>query len=122
MTRTLGMWLALLAMLSLPACGTSATERWVREPLAEEIPEGPRRYSTRVETGRLELTANQETLVRKGSVDRLYIDYEETYSDTTIEQVGLVIASVIGGIVSVGLYFLVWFVFVDEADEATSGE
>lgn len=122
MAQKFGIWLALVAMLLVAGCGTSETKRWVREPLIEEVAEGPRRYEARTETGRLEVTVTQRTLTREGAVDRLYIDFESTYADTTVEQVGFVIASILGGIISVGLYFLVWFLYVDKADEAVSGD
>lgn len=117
--RTLGMPLAFIAamILTLPACGSGPEAYWQREQLVEEEATEPVRYTESVRNGKLNLKVTQETQVRETPVERKYLLFEETYADFNWDDAGLVFFSILGGIVSVGLYFLFAFLVIDPPDD-----
>lgn len=114
----LGLPFALYAclVLTLPAC-SGTEEIWEPQVEVEETPLGPMRFQETPGPGTVRLTATQETRTRETPVQRLIILHEETYADFDWDSFGLVFWSVLGGIATVGLYFLFAFVILDPPDE-----
>jgi hypothetical protein len=117
--RKIGMPLAMMAamILTLPACGGGPEEYWQREQLVEEETLESVKYTETVSAGKLKLKVTQKTQVRETPVERKFLLYEETYADFDWDDAGLVFFSILGGIISVGLYFLVAFVVIDPSDD-----
>lgn len=113
----IGLPLALYAcaVLTLPSCG-GTEEIWEPEIVAEETPLGPMRFQETPAPGQVKLTVTQETRTLETPVERLTLLHEETYGDIDWDSFGLVFWSVLGGIASIGLYFLFAFVIFDETD------
>ena len=111
----LGLTLALLAavVLTLPACGISDSERWDAEVLVEEQPLEELKFAESFTAGKLTLTVTQKTRTRETPVERLTIVHEETYMEFDFDNFGLVFFSILGGVISVGLYFVFAFVVFD---------
>ncbi|MCB9934221.1 MAG: hypothetical protein H6840_00885 [Planctomycetes bacterium] len=118
MSRTLqktGLPLALLAafVLCLPACSGGPEEIWQPETLVQEQPLEGAKFTETLAAGKLVLTATRKVRATETPVERLYLHHTETWSDFDWDSFGLVFWSVLGGIVSVGLYFLFAFVVFD---------
>ena len=67
--------------------------------------------------GKVKLTVTQETQTRETPIERLTLVHEESYADFDWDSFGLVFWSVVGGIASIGLYFLFAFVIFDPSDD-----
>jgi hypothetical protein len=111
--------LALLAalILTLPACSGGAEEIWQPEVLLEEQPLEDVRFRESLTAGKLTLTATRKVRATETPIERLYLHHTETWSDFDWDSFGLVFWSVLGGIISVGLYFLFAFVVFDTTDD-----
>jgi len=121
-SRTLyktGLPLALMAalILTLPACGGGPEEIWQPEVLVEEQPLEDVRFKETFTAGKMSLTATRRVRAKETPIERLHLHYTETWSDFDWDSFGLVFWSVLGGIVSVGLYFLFAFVVFDTTDD-----
>ena len=114
----IGLPLALYAcaVLTLPACG-GTQEVWQPETQVEETPLGPMKFQETPAPGRVKLTVTRETRTRETPAERLTLVHEETSADFDWDSFGLVFWSVLGGIASVGLYFLFAFVIFDSTDD-----
>ena len=108
----LGLLLSFCAamILTLPACAGSQTEQWNAEVLTEVQPLEPAKFKEDMTGGKLTLTMTQKVRAQETPVERLTILHEDSYSDIDWDNVGLVFFSVLGGLVSIGLYFLFGFV------------
>lgn len=117
--RKVGLPLAFMAsmILTLSGCGGGPERYWQPETLVEEEALEPVKYTETVNAGKLTLTVTQKTQVRETPIERQYLLFEESYADFDLDDAGLVFFSVLGGILSIGLYFLVAFVLIDEDDE-----
>jgi len=115
----LGLLLSLCAalILTLPACSGSQMEQWDAEVLSEVQPLEPPKFKEEVTAGKLTLTATQKVRARETPIERLTILHEESYSDIDWDNVGLVVFSILGGIVSIGLYFVFGFVVFKKSDK-----
>ncbi|MBZ0134923.1 MAG: hypothetical protein K8I27_00955 [Planctomycetes bacterium] len=103
------------AILTLPSC-SSVDEVWEPEALVEETHLGPMHFKETAAPGKLNLTVTQKTRTRETPMERLVLVHEETFADFDWDSFGLVFWSVLGGIASVGLYFLFAFVIFDTTD------
>ena len=115
----IGMYPAFMAamILTLPSCGSGPEEYWQQEQLVEEEVLEDVRYDETLSQGKLNLRVTQKTRVEETPVERKYLLFEESYSDFDWDQAGLVFFSILGGIISIGLYFLFAFYVFDETDE-----
>ena len=100
-------------ILTLPACSGGAEELWQTETIVEEKPLEAPRFRETFAAGKLTLTATQKVSARKTPVERLYMVYTDTWSDFDWDSFGLTFFAILGGVLSIGLYFLVAFVLVD---------
>ena len=105
----LGLLLSLCAalILTLPACSGSQMEQWDAEVLSEVQPLEPPKFKEEVTAGKLTLTATQKVRARETPIERLTILHEESYSDIDWDNVGLVVFSILGGIVSIAFWSMV---------------
>jgi hypothetical protein len=113
-----GLPLALCAalILTLPACG-GPEEIWEPETLIEETAVEPIRFSENVTAGKLTLTATQKVSARETPVERLTLVHTDQWTDFDWDTFGLTFFAILGGIVSIGLYFLVAFVVLDPNED-----
>jgi hypothetical protein len=118
--QRIGLPLALCAalVLVLPGCGGGAEELWAADTIVEEQALEPMKFSETVAAGRLQITITQKVHARETPIERLSLVHTETYSDFDWDGFGLVFFSILGGIASIGLYFVFAFaVFPDNDDE-----
>lgn len=117
--RKIGLPLALCAamILTLPACAGGPDEYWQREQLVEEEALEEVKYTESTRQGSLTLKVTQKTRVTETPGERKYLYFEDTYADFDWDDAGLVFFSILGGIISVGLYFLIAFVVIDTDDD-----
>lgn len=115
----LGLPLAFCAalILTLPACSSSEFKRWDPEVIVDEEPVDEAKFIETVTAGKLTLTATRTFRTRETPIERLTLVHEETYSDMDWDNFGLTFFAILGGIVSVGLYFIFAFVVFDETKE-----
>lgn len=104
------------AVLTLPSC-SSVDEVWEPEPQVEVTRLEPMRFKETAAPGKVALTVTQKTRTRETPMERLVLVHEETFADFDWDSFGLVFWSVLGGIASVGLYFLFAFVIFDTTDD-----
>jgi hypothetical protein len=102
-------------VLTLPACG-GVEEIWVPETVVEEEPVEPVRSTETKAGAHTQLTLTRKVRARETAVERLHLRHTESSSDMSFDNFGLVFFSVLGGILTVGLYFAVAFLLVP-ADE-----
>jgi hypothetical protein len=115
--QRIGLPLALFAALILAGCSGGPTEVWTADTLVEEQPLEPVKFEENVAAGRLQLTVTQKVRARETPIERLTLLHEESYAEFDWDDAGLVFFSILGGIVSVGLYFLFAFVVYNPDDE-----
>lgn len=113
---SLGMVLAFCAamLLTLPGCGSSQVEKWTPVTLVEDQPLEAPKFSESVSAGQLTLTATQKVRETKTPIERLSVLHEEVDFEFDWDHFGVVIFSILGGIASVGLYFLFGYVVVNK--------
>jgi hypothetical protein len=119
MLQRIGLPLALCAVLVLvlPGCG-GTEEMWTADTIVEEQALEPMKFSDSVAAGRLQITITQKVHARETPIERLSLVHTEAYSDFDWDGFGLVFFSILGGIASIGLYFVFAFaVFPDNDDE-----
>ncbi|MCC6463963.1 MAG: hypothetical protein IT463_01335 [Planctomycetes bacterium] len=98
--------------LVLAGCGgISITEEWVPEQEVREEPAAPPRYTAAMEGDRLVITATQDIAVIERPVERLTKHFEQTEVAFTWDEAGLVFFSVLGAIISGGLYALGYYLW-----------
>jgi hypothetical protein len=119
MLQRIGLPLAMCAalVLVLPGCGGGAEEMWTSEMQVEEQALEPIRFEETVAAGRLQLTITQKVRAKETPIERLSLHHTETYSDFDWDGFGLVFFSILGGIASIGLYFVFAFVVFPGDDE-----
>jgi hypothetical protein len=115
--QRIGLPLALLAAFMLAGCSGGPEEIWTPDTLVEEQPLEPVKFEETVAAGRLQLTVTQKVRAKETPIERLSLQYEESYADFDWDDAGLVFFSILGGIVSVGLYFLFAFVIYNPDNE-----
>ena len=117
--QRIGLPLALCAalVLVLPGCGGGAEELWSPGTQVEEVPLEPVAFNGTVAAGRLQLTITQKVRARETPIERLTLRHTESYSDFDWDGFGLVFFSILGGIASIGLYFIFAFAVFPEDDE-----
>jgi hypothetical protein len=117
--QRIGLPLALCAalVLALPGCGGGAEEHWISDTIVEQQALEPIKFDENVAAGRLQITITQKVRARETPVERLSLVHTETYSDFDWDGFGLVFFSILGGIASIGLYFVFAFVVFPGDDE-----
>lgn len=98
--------------LVLAGCGgISITEEWVPEVEVREEPAGQPRFVAATEGDRLVVTATQDITVVERPVERLTKHFEQTQAAFTWDEAGLVFFSILGAILSAGLYALGYYLW-----------
>jgi hypothetical protein len=111
-------WLfAMLAMLVLSGgCGVTSSERWVAEDRVEVRPLAAPEFDEHRGVGHLELRVTQETETILTPIERKYLDYSEVYSNVDWEEAGFVTMAVLGSVLLVFLYVML-FTFGEYDDD-----
>lgn len=117
--RRFGLPLALCAalILTLPGCGGGAEEMWTADTLVDEQPLEPVKFEESFAAGRLQLTITQKVRAKETPIERLTLVHNETYADFDWDEFGLVFFSILGGIISIGLTFVLAFVVYAPDDD-----
>ncbi|MCA8915912.1 MAG: hypothetical protein KDB90_10915 [Planctomycetes bacterium] len=100
-------------ILTLPACSGGPEEIWQPEALVEETPVEAMHFNESVSSGKLTLTASQKVVARETPIERLTLLYTDSHIEFDWESFGFTFFAILGGIVSVGLYFVVAYVLYD---------
>jgi len=113
-----GWVLAVVASLILCCgCGTTSTEYWVAEESETTQPLARPEYVEIRQAGNLELTVTQQTRTTRQLVERLYIERKQRYSDVEWDTVGWVTFSILGSIIVLALYVLLFALADGVTDE-----
>ena len=99
-------------ILTLPACG-GPQEVWQPDTLVEETPLEATHFSESVTAGKLTLTATRKVSSKETPIERLTLVYSDMWTDFDWDSFGLTFFSILGGILSIGLYFIVAYVIYD---------
>lgn len=111
---------ALMACLSLcGGCGLSTSQVWLAETRTEVAALDEPRFIESREAGMLTLRCEQEVEVSVTPSERLYLVHKQTYSTWDWDRAGLVFFTVVGAVVSIGLYvvFALYIYNPDSDDE-----
>lgn len=98
-------------ILTLPACA-GPEEVWKPDTLVENTPlEGPH-FAESTTAGKLDLVATQKVKSRRTPVERKTLVYTDSWIDFDWDNFGVAVFSIVGGILSIGLYFVLgYFVY-----------
>lgn len=119
MLRNLSVTSALLSCVVLCAgCGTSTSQVWLAETHVEVAPLEEPQFRENREAGMLVLRSEQEAAVITTPSERLYLVHKQTYSTWEWDRAGLIFFSVLGAVVTIGLYVLyALYIYNPESDD-----
>ena len=118
MLTRLGVVPAILSCLVLcVGCGSGPQEEWTPEMRVDvESLSAPAYTETRT-AGRLTLRISERVRITETPSERLHLLYTETYSTVDLDEFSLIFFSVLGAVVTVGLYILVAFYLYNPGDD-----